>query len=80
MACYILTPRISTTIIPAIVELNYATGCGLDIIQETLTFKNLPGHPTLNGLAEEKVTGLFLLPTLDISHYEVLGQLPSDRH
>lgn len=54
-------------------ELNYATGCGLDIIQETLTFKNLPGHPTLNGLAEEKVTGLFLLPTLDISHYECWG-------
>jgi hypothetical protein len=54
-------------------ELNYVTGYGLDIIQEKLTFKNLPGHPTLNGRAEEKVSGLILSPTMDISHWEEFG-------
>ncbi|MGD0451875.1 MAG: hypothetical protein ABSA79_12585 [Candidatus Bathyarchaeia archaeon] len=54
-------------------ELNYVTGYGLDIIQETLTFKNLPGHPTLNGRAEEKVSGLILSPAMDISHWEEFG-------
>jgi len=54
-------------------ELNYITGYGLDIVQDTLTFKNLPGHPTLKGRAEEKVTGLILSPAMDISHWEEFG-------
>jgi hypothetical protein len=56
-------------------ELNHVTGYGLEIIQETLTFKHLRDHPTIIGLAEEKVSGLFLPPEnpLDISHYENLG-------
>jgi hypothetical protein len=52
------------------VELNIATGNGLEMVQETLTFNHLPGHPTLLGRAEEKVTAEF--PT-DISHLEILG-------
>ena len=55
------------------VELNVVTGSGLDMVQETLTFNHLPGHPTLNGRAEEKVNGLILSPTMDISHWEEFG-------
>ena len=54
-------------------DANYETGYGLIIIQETLTFNNLPGKPTLNGRAEEKVTGLIILPTPDISNLEYFG-------
>lgn len=54
-------------------DLNYETGYGLIIIQETLTFKNLPGHPTLNGRAEEKATGLILSPELNIDNLEYFG-------
>jgi hypothetical protein len=54
-------------------EINYVTGNGLNIIQETITFKNLPGHPALIGRAEEKLTGLIFAPNLDISHYEEFG-------
>jgi hypothetical protein len=54
-------------------ELNYQTGYGLIIIQETLTFKKLPGHPTLNGRAEEKATGLILDPAVDITNLEYFG-------
>jgi hypothetical protein len=54
-------------------DLNYETGNGLIIIQETITFKNLPGHPTLNGRAEEKATGLVLSPAIDISNLEYFG-------
>jgi hypothetical protein len=54
-------------------EINYVTGNGLNIIQETITFKNLPGHPTLIGRAEEKMTGFILAPNLDMSHYEEYG-------
>jgi hypothetical protein len=42
-------------------ELNTVTGFGLMLIQETLYFKNLPGHPTLNGRTEEKATG-YMVP------------------
>lgn len=52
---------------------NYETGYGLIIIQETFTFNNLPGKPTLNGRAEEKVTGLIMLPAPDISKLEYFG-------
>lgn len=54
-------------------DLNYETGYGFIIIQETLTFKNLPGQPTLNGRAEEKATGLILIPEIDISNLEYFG-------
>jgi hypothetical protein len=54
-------------------DLNYETGNGFIIIQETLTFKNLPGQPTLEGRAEEKATGLIILPELDISNLEYFG-------
>lgn len=54
-------------------ELNYETGYGLIIIQETLTFNNLPGDPTLNGRAEEKVTGLILSPVPNIDNLEYFG-------
>jgi hypothetical protein len=54
-------------------ELNYETGYGLIIIQETLTFNNLPGHPTLNGRAEEKATGLILSPVPNIDNLEYFG-------
>ncbi|MGZ4851157.1 MAG: hypothetical protein ACXV2C_07240 [Candidatus Bathyarchaeia archaeon] len=54
-------------------ELNYVTGNGVDIIQDTITFKNLLGHPTLKGRAEEKISGLILSPTMDISHWEEFG-------
>jgi hypothetical protein len=53
-------------------ELNTVTGNGLILIQETLYFKNLPGHPTLKGRGEEKITGLITSP-LDISHEECIG-------
>jgi hypothetical protein len=54
-------------------DLNYETGNGFIIIQETLTFNNLPGHPTLKGRAEEKATGLILVPEVDISNLEYFG-------
>ena len=54
-------------------DLNYETGYGFIIIQETLTFKHLPGHPTLNGRAEEKATGLILVPELNIDNLEYFG-------
>lgn len=54
-------------------DLNYETGNGLIIIQETLTFKKLPGHPTLKGRAEEKATGLIIIPEIDISNLEYFG-------
>jgi hypothetical protein len=54
-------------------EINYITGDGLNIVQETITFKHLPGHPTLTGRAEEKMTGFILAPDLDMSHYEEFG-------
>lgn len=54
-------------------DLNYETGNGFIIIQETLTFNHLPGHPTLKGRAEEKATGLILIPEIDISNLEYFG-------
>jgi hypothetical protein len=54
-------------------EFNTVTGNGLILIQETLYFKHLPGHPTLKGRGEEKIAGLIVAPTLDISHYEIQG-------
>jgi hypothetical protein len=54
-------------------ELNVVTGYGLEMVQETLYFKNLHGHPTLNGRTEEKVSGEIRSPTLDISHLEIVG-------
>jgi hypothetical protein len=54
-------------------ELNVVTGYGLEMIQETLTFNHLPGHPTLNGRTEEKVSGRIMSPSLDISHLEIVG-------
>jgi hypothetical protein len=42
-------------------ELNTVTGFGLMMIQETLYFNNLHGHPTLIGLTEEKATN-YLAP------------------
>ena len=54
-------------------DLNYETGNGFIIIQETLTFNHLPGHPTLKGRAEEKATGLVLSPAIDISNLEYFG-------
>lgn len=39
-------------------ELNEETGNGFELIKEKLYFKNLPGHPTLIGLAEEKNSGV----------------------
>ncbi len=54
-------------------ELNVVTGAGLEMVQETLTFNNLHGHPTLIGRTEEKVTGEIISPTTDVSHLEILG-------
>jgi hypothetical protein len=54
-------------------ELNMETGNGLILLQETLYFKHLPGHPTLKGRGEEKMTGLILSPAVDISKYECWG-------
>jgi hypothetical protein len=54
-------------------DLNYVTGNGFIIIQEKLTFNHLPGHPTLKGRAEEKATGLILIPEIDISNLEYFG-------
>jgi hypothetical protein len=42
-------------------ELNTVNGFGLMMVQETLYFNNLPGHPTLIGLTEEKATN-YLAP------------------
>lgn len=42
-------------------ELNAVNGFGLMMVQETLYFNNLPGHPTLFGLTEEKATS-YLAP------------------
>ena len=55
------------------VVLNEVTGYGIEMVQETLAFKNLPGHPTLIGRTEEKVSGEILSPTVDVSHLEVAG-------
>jgi hypothetical protein len=48
-------------------ELNEVTGNGFELIKETLYFKNLPGHPTLIGLAEEKCSGCIVSPNIDLT-------------
>jgi len=48
-------------------DLNEETGYGFEMIQEKLYFKNLPGNPTLIGLAEEKSSGAIPSPTMDMS-------------
>jgi hypothetical protein len=51
-------------------EINEVTGSGFELIKETLYFKNLPGHPTLIGLAEEKCSGCIVPPNIDLKDVE----------
>jgi hypothetical protein len=53
-------------------ELNEGTGYGFELIKEKLYFKNLPGEPTLMGLAEEKSSGVSD-EISEISHIEMFG-------
>jgi len=57
-------------------ELNEVTGNGIDMIKETLQFKNLPGTPTLTGLVELKNSGCIYSPKTDFSHAENIGNFP----
>jgi hypothetical protein len=54
-------------------ESNEVTGFVFELFKETLYFKNLPGHPTLTGRAEEKGSGLIFSPSVDFSHAEMFG-------
>ena len=54
-------------------ELNEETGYGFELIKEKLCFKNLPGCPTLIGLAEEKSSGAIPSEKADMSKLEMFG-------
>ncbi len=50
-------------------ELNNATGFGIMLVQETLSFRNLLGNPALIGLSEEKATNY----TAPFTSFEFMG-------
>ncbi len=54
-------------------ELNEVSGNGFDMIKEILHFKNLPGNPTLTGLAVVKSSSVIYSPKADLSHAENVG-------
>ena len=45
------------------------------MIKSNLRFRNLPGHPTITDLAEEKSSGVPTKEGDDVSHYEMFGNI-----